>query len=141
MTSHAAGVRRENSPQPVARIEPLNRNDDCDSVSLSSPKGGLESLGKQRKESAESGGPLRAERAGASESLGRGEEAFRVPGKFIECWMLDVRCSMFPGSSWGGAPNCSRGAALPNIRLHRDGKVADSGTVRPLEIRHLGSYG
>jgi phenylalanyl-tRNA synthetase alpha subunit len=35
--------------------------------------GGLELLGKQRKESAESGGPLRAERAGASESLGRGE--------------------------------------------------------------------
>ena len=35
--------------------------------------GGLELLGKQRKESAEGGGPLRAERAGASESLGRGE--------------------------------------------------------------------
>jgi 4-alpha-glucanotransferase len=36
--------------------------------------GGLELLGKQRKESAESGGPPRAERAGARESLGRGED-------------------------------------------------------------------
>src|SRR5690348_7921378 len=33
--------------------------------------GGLEPLGKRRKESAESGGPPRAERAGARESLGR----------------------------------------------------------------------
>ena len=47
-------------------------------------------LGKQRKESAKSGGPQRAERAGASESLGKGEEAFGVPGKFIGCWVFDV---------------------------------------------------
>ena len=35
--------------------------------------GGLEPLGKRRKESAEGGGPEGVERAGASESLGRGE--------------------------------------------------------------------
>jgi len=34
---------------------------------------GLESLRKRRKEFAGGEGPLRAERAGASESLGRGE--------------------------------------------------------------------
>ena len=43
--------------------------------------GGLELLGKQRKESAESGGPGGAERAGASESLGRGEVALRAQGE------------------------------------------------------------
>jgi hypothetical protein len=43
--------------------------------SLSSPKGGLEPLGKRRKEFANGKGPLRAEQAGASESLGWGEEA------------------------------------------------------------------
>jgi hypothetical protein len=37
-------------------------------------KRGLELLGKQRKEFAGGEGPRRAERAGASESLGRGEE-------------------------------------------------------------------
>jgi 16S rRNA C967 or C1407 C5-methylase (RsmB/RsmF family) len=42
--------------------------------------GGLELLGKQRKESAEGGGPKGAERAGASEPLGRGEVAFRAHG-------------------------------------------------------------
>jgi hypothetical protein len=36
--------------------------------------GGLELLGKQRKEFARGEGPLRAERAGASASLGRGED-------------------------------------------------------------------
>ena len=73
--------RGENSPISMARIEPPNRNETNDSVSLSSPKGGLELLGKQRKESAGGGSPPRAERAGARESLGRGEEALRVYGE------------------------------------------------------------
>ena len=42
-------------------------------VSLSAAGGGLESLGKRRKEFAGRQRPARAERAGASESLGRGE--------------------------------------------------------------------
>ena len=41
-----------------------------------------------------------------------GEAAFSVPGKFIECWMLDVRCWMFPGSC-KGAPNYNRGGCAP----------------------------
>jgi len=49
------------------------------SVSLT-PIGGLELLGKQRKEFAGGEGPQRAERAGASESLGWGEGALRVQG-------------------------------------------------------------
>jgi excinuclease ABC subunit A len=48
-------------------------------VSPSPPRsGGLEPLGKRRKEFAEGEGPQRAEGAGASESLGRGEVAPRV---------------------------------------------------------------
>ncbi len=43
--------------------------------------GGLELLGKQRKESAESGGPRGPSEAGASESLGRGEVVLRVQGE------------------------------------------------------------
>ena len=63
---------RLNAPtSPEPHVEP-------EASSPSPPqKGGLELLGKQRKESAESGGPPRAERAGASESLGRGENSPR----------------------------------------------------------------
>jgi hypothetical protein len=71
--------RGENSPTKDSRIEPLNLEKPTTSVSLA-PSGGLELLGKQRKESAGSGGPPRAERAGASESLGWGEGALRVQG-------------------------------------------------------------
>ena len=62
-------------------------------------KQGLELLGKQRKESVpvgRDGGPLRAEQAGASESLGRGEESsayrgrsrskFPRPSRFFSLW-------------------------------------------------------
>ena len=58
-------------------------------------KRGLEPLGKRRKEWARSDRPARAERAGASESLGRGEEALRVQGKKHS--KIGVRCSLFSG--------------------------------------------
>jgi len=45
--------------------------------------GDLSCLGKQRKEYAEGGGPLRAERAGVSESLGRGEVVLRAQGTWF----------------------------------------------------------
>lgn len=51
-------------------FEDVRRGNIC---SLSASRG-LVSLGKQRKEFAEGGGPSRAERAGTSESLGRREE-------------------------------------------------------------------
>jgi transcription termination factor NusB len=55
---------------------------DAETTSPSPPRsGGLELLGKQRKESAKGGGPEGAVRAGASESLGRGEVVFRVRGE------------------------------------------------------------
>jgi len=60
--------RGENSPKPIARLEPLNRNNDRGSVSLSSPKGGE----------------------------GWGEEALGFKGNLIGCSALNVRCSMFP---------------------------------------------
>ena len=47
---------------------PASRYGSCDGHLL--PLGGLESLWKRRKEFAGGEGPLRAERAGASESLG-----------------------------------------------------------------------
>jgi hypothetical protein len=71
-------LRRENSAHPDVRVESVNHSTPTTSDSLSSPKGGLELLGKQRKEFAGGEGPQRAERAGASESLGRGEEVVRV---------------------------------------------------------------
>ena len=52
--------RGESSPKPIARIQPLNCDNDRDSVSLSSPKGGE----------------------------GWGEEALRAQGKMH--WMFDV---------------------------------------------------
>ena len=52
---------------------PASRHNSCGRHLL--PLGGLESLGKRRKEFAGGEGPLRAERAGASDSLGRDEGA------------------------------------------------------------------
>ena len=72
----------QSSQGPVrdSRTETKNPVKPTASLSLA-PIGGLEPLGKRLKESAESGGPLRAERAGASESLGRGEGAVSVHEK------------------------------------------------------------
>src|SRR6185437_10520684 len=74
-----SGRRPENSPQPDTRIEPLYPRPP--EISSPSPprSGGLEPLGKRRKEFAKQR-PARAERARASESLGCGEVALRGQG-------------------------------------------------------------
>jgi len=78
-----APARQE--PDQPAKPSPSSgaQNSNPPSTSPASPprSGGLEQLGKLRKESAEGGGPEGAERAGASESLGRGEVAFRAQGE------------------------------------------------------------
>ncbi|HXT13586.1 MAG TPA: SAM-dependent methyltransferase [Candidatus Angelobacter sp.] len=63
-------------------VQSFGENPPERSISSPSPprSGGLEPLGKRRKEFAEQR-PERAERAGASESLGRGEAALRAQGE------------------------------------------------------------
>ena len=81
---------RREFPEPITRIEPMNRNDDRDFVSLSSPKGGE----------------------------GRGEEVSGLKGKLIGCWMFDVGCSMFSGFMvrwYLGNTERSLGLALPSV--------------------------
>ena len=67
----APSSQGENSPKPITRIEPMNRNNDCDSVSLSSPKGG-EGWGLSRH----------------SFCATADEEAFMAQGEIY--WMFDV---------------------------------------------------
>ena len=90
-TQHAQGAPHEPSFRGWSALtltlspgerEQLRSGVDCSERSFAkasaiwftlSPQRGLELLGQQLKEFAEGKGPLRAERAGASESLGRGE--------------------------------------------------------------------
>ncbi len=76
-----APARHENNPRPNASNERPNYGKPTTSPPSPPRSGGLELLGKQRKESAESGGPRGPSEAGASESLGRGEVALRVQGE------------------------------------------------------------
>ena len=93
-TKDSLNQNHETNPHPVelrlvCKKAPNDTRRSKYVAAFSSPSpprsGGLELLGKQRKESGRRQRPARAEQAGASESLGRGEVVLRAQGaKYLQ---------------------------------------------------------